>query len=61
MFLGVAMMRYFSAFRQFGEIRNNTFICWSAMKGGGGGEGVDNFAEKVRDRWSISICRRPLS
>ena len=27
---------------------------------GGGGEGVDNFAEQVRDRWTKSICRRSL-
>ena len=27
----------------------------------GGGGGVDNFAEQVRDRWTKSICRRPLA
>ena len=29
-------------------------------EGGGGGEGVDNLAEQVRERWTKSICRRSL-
>ena len=40
---------------------NTAFLTLSHVCPRWGGEGVDNFAERVRDRWTKSICRRPLT